>query len=560
MQGYSSLSCAALCALVVGGCGGPGPEDVGTDVPFDAPTAVDTPPTSTCMGTPPACSGRSETECADVMGCAVSSCRGFPISCARLGSMAECSGQMGCVWSGASCTGTALQCAALGDGAECTSQMGCVMGTTRQCGGEPVACASLSPDACLSQPGCAHTPDGGPPDAGPIDAPLPDCVPGGTAFSVRVIDGEGSPLDEAVVLFSGPCAGGFEVTAGPDGVATAMLDPAAGIWSLTATKVGYTAVSVLDVLGFPFDGDVRLTQYSAFGGPDTGAVSGTVTGRTGVVTISGYDMAPTSVVVGDAWSSTYAIRVAPSPLEVVALEVNGEGDAANLGVSSPVARSGTPVVLIDLPSPAATPREHHLRVNGDPEILVPLTQAFARHVYLPERDWAVPGTARVLSSGPGAFDIVVRDFARLPINHVSAIGTAASGYSMLVARSGDSADANVTVGTVEAANLPPTSYRVARGAIVAHGFGYAMLSLPDNGDSYGPWTVFAVLRDDRAELWVPPLPSVQPDAAFLRESPFGARLHAVDVNSGRPWSYGPYGENEAGVYVRVSAPVSSLGL
>jgi hypothetical protein len=515
-------------------------------LPMDTPLP-DTPPAPRCMGSAVGCGTLDEAGCPSVMGCAVTSCRGFPVDCDRLRTMTECSGQRGCAWSGTTCTGTPAPCNTLADGAECTGQMGCTMGM-RSCGGLPTPCSVLSDAQCEMQPGCYRMPDAGF-DGGPPDAPPLPCDPGTTPIALRVVDAAGAPMAGVAVRAEGEsCGVGFETTTAADGTATFMVDPALGPWSITAARAGHAAVSVLDVLGTAvgaFDGDMRLDPLRTPETYDPFAVSGSLGGTIGIghtVQVDAYDF-DTIPAAGASWSSNFYVSGVTTPLRFVALELDAAGDAVNFAMTAESMRSRSPLtgVVLTLPTPAEAPRPHTLSVTWPTTGLLadamPVRAACEHLLPLPTAPFVFAGSARISAATPGSFTVSVRDFSPLPANlvFVTVQGTALSNLYWW----GDVADDARTVGALDTLTFGGVSLADAAATARATDWGYAALHIGEGTNATSGWRVFGAL--DRAgaadtNFAVPHLPTGVTLADIGLTGSVSSLFLAIETDGARPWS------------------------
>lgn len=540
---------ALACSFSIAACDSP-PEgmDAGRDTPPppDVPMELPDSPTvlSECLGMPTPCGTLANAECSTVLGCSLSVCRGFPVNCDRIGMETPCVAQLGCSWTGSTCIGTAAQCTPL-LATECAVQMGCTPGPER-CGGTAIDCELLPRSMCLSQPGCMEPPDAGV-DAGPVDAPPLPCEPGSTEISLRVVGSAGEPLAGVAVRAQGEsCGVGFEETTGADGRVTFMVDEALGPWSVTAAQAGRAAVSVLDVLSFPFEGDLRLdpatpevfTPFSS---------SGTLSGSVGVGNNVQIDAADFETIIGAGatWASQHYVGPTPVPLQFVAVELDTMGDAVNFAASPSSARPSGVVsgVALALPTPAATAREHRLIVErpsaGILADAAPTALGSAHHVLdLPSEPFISVGSARwdLAAEVP---TLVVRDFAPVPANWV--IASLQGSYLVNVYLPGLTADATYTVGQLEELAWGfGFTFGDATATARGDGFGYAAMHLGEDASRASAWRVFATIPADGTvrNMAIPFLPStVTLTDIGMPEGFASVLLIAIETDDGvTPWT------------------------
>ncbi|MBX7191125.1 MAG: carboxypeptidase-like regulatory domain-containing protein [Sandaracinaceae bacterium] len=526
------------------GCGGdPAVPDAATPMEMDARVEGDAftvPPDAhvvlhECEGLATACSSLDVASCSTVMGCTVTSCRGFAVSCARLLTMTECEAQDGCSWSG-SCAGTPRDCATLTE-TECSSQAGCVMGS-RGCSGMATACETLDHTRCLAQPGCMPPPDAGR-DAGPPDAAPMPCEPGATPIRVRVLDPSDAPMSGAAVRAAGASCGlGFEETTGSDGVVTFMVDPALGPWSITAARVGYAAISVVDVLGFDFAGDVRLDPITTFS-DESYPVSGTLSPvhATSTYVVDTYDF-ETVTGARESWSSLQYVESPPSPLRFVALELDGAGRALDVAVTPETTRPRAPVTDVALSFGGATPREHavHVRLPSTGPLSAVTPAYFQPQHVLPTGSYAVVGSVVVSSSTPSEIVFAVRDFDAFPMNFLYTSSMAPT-FQLNVFRSGPNADATITIGALTSLELVGASLDGAVVTAAATGWGYVGLHIGETDSQAPRWRVFGVLAADGAptSIVVPELPSAVTETDLGIDPVTSVLPIAIDTESEPPW-------------------------
>lgn len=170
-------------------------------------------------------------------------------------------------------------------------------------------------------------------ELGPFAPPTP-----GTDCRGRAVNGRGDVVD---------------AVSDAAGVLRFAADPAAGPWDITVARVGYTALSIVGVVG-AVDAPVYLAARGDPARDDLSMhfVAGMVTGQR-----------PTSrvQVVGD-WldvsgaSPSYRARfrafAGAPPLQVIALELDGAGQLLGAAASTPTPRTAADVSL-DIALPAA---------------------------------------------------------------------------------------------------------------------------------------------------------------------------------------------------------------
>ncbi len=509
------LAATAIGAVV--GCGGdplPAPDasalpgmDAFTEPSMDAHTASPDARTGECEGAATACSSLDPAACTSVMGCVVTSCRGFPVACARLLTMAECDQQDGCSWSGA-CGGSPRECTTLSD-TECAMQIGCVVGS-RGCSGFATACSAFERARCLEQPGCMYTPDAGR-DAGPPDAAPMPCAPGSTPLRVRVVGANDAPMAGAAVRTEGESCGiGFEATSGADGVVTFMVDAALGPWSITAARAGYSAVSVVDVLGFDFAGDVRLdaiTPPSTESYPASGTFS--PVRLTSLYKVDTYDFETVTDSRG-SWSSNHYVESPPSPLRFVALELARGEEALDIAVSPEMVRPRGPVTDVALTFSSTPVRLRSLRVTLPPAgpLSVASPSYFEVQHALPSGSYVVVGSAALAAFTTSELTFAVRDFATFPMNFLYTSSDTGL-FQLNVFRSGPNEDATIAIGQLE--DLSMSGLDLADARVTASGTGWAWIGFHVGESETQPprWRIFGALAADGAptSIEVPRLPT-----------------------------------------------------
>lgn len=408
-------------------------------------------------------------------------------------------------------------------------------------------------------------------DAPPYDAPTfdaPDappvpCGPATLAFSARIVEGpSGAPLAGARVRAEGrSCSDVIEATSGADGSVTLMVDRAGRPWAITAAMPGHRVVSVLhaDTVGSGDAIDLGDIQLDVAPDPAISAfpASGTLTGSVGVgntVRLDGFGFATLASTSATWTSEHYAFAGLDTPTRFAAVEVDPMGRAVNIGITPEGTRPAGPLtgVALALPSPAEVPREHTIRIQLSPaESLAGMAPAtvdllhvqdgpFEPYVYVGSAIWGPP------TGVPGAFDVVVRDFAVLPGNWlVARFESPLTGRVLNVLVDDVSADATISVagpGSLEWLTPDRTYGGLSAGVVDGGDFGYVALHLGESGTGDPPiWRVFAPMSPGvraGSDVWVPQLPTGMTLAGLGLGAPREGLLMAIYMQSGSepPWS------------------------
>jgi hypothetical protein len=506
---------------------------------------------SDCVGRPMGCASLDVATCGTVIGCKVTRCVGYALTCG-MRSRDECMAGTGtgCSWDGAACVGTALSCADVTDEAVCVVNTGCSQRATDVCRGEAQACETFTRETCTTQPGCGpYTP---PFDAGP---PVPDAgcgtFDGGTGavdVSVRVVLGPGPivPASGAHVRVESPCGGFQESDTAADGTVTFSLPRAGGQWDLTAALAGYAAVSVLDVTNFTLTGDLRLDPVAPRDEP-TYAVSGTLGGSIGIgnsVQIDAYNFNTISAATS-SWSSTFSASPLGNrqPLRFVALELDSAGFAVNAATTEvPRVAADVTGVALTLPSPRVAPVTSTFNVRLPSSGMVTtagmsLVGAFAERVStLDEGQYVYSGTAQVALVG-GNVQVTVQHFPGADTGTNFAGATGDNGSSRLnVYRSNpaDPSDIVVGSGTVVMYGGALSDLEVAVSG--ASGHDTVAIHLAESNTENPRWRVYAPTFP--ATVRVPHLPSAVSltDLGIVADSYIGCIVMLLKMESGAAWS------------------------
>ncbi len=560
--------------VVVAGCGGGDATTPDAARPVDMGVAIDsarplvdawTPPPvdagPTCMGTANACtSATSSSDCTLIRGCGYGQCAGAPNDCHHLVTMTTCMGVQGCTWGGI-CTGTPTPCGSFTDSTSCATQDQCTWGTAASCSGNATACTSLSRDVCTTQPGCSL----GPPDAfvGPPDAwvPPPDANCGSgtgtTTIALHTIEPDTSvggvqDLGMVRVHAESRCSGAdMQLVTDATGHLSIDLPNANAPWDLTVAKVGYAAISIIDITRIGFDGDLRLdpvaqptmSMHSA-----SGTVTGTV-GATSTVQVDCYDFDTTTAAApGHTFMGNFYLGLeSPTPpLVFAALELDPTGTALNLGTTSPIARPTTDTTGVTIALPATPPTRvvtHvHLRLPS-----VGLTaptvnmSSIVEHALLdtPGGPYVLTGSIVVtpIAGDPLNLDLAITHFPGAFDVNLGAVSIRSSDAVLNVILT-DITDHEIDVTPMTELGTSGSSFDTISGDAAGAGYDVLVLHLGESTTERPHWRVFADATSGSASIAaVPHLPTgiTVADIGFTGPTTTWVPIY-VHMQTGRAWS------------------------